>query len=859
MKKDVLPCWLLAMVVTLAAMGCWFCWHCPSRYYAPEWHLLFWRQLAFNGIGFAVFWGAVRLGWRRWLAVAPWLMGLWLLAFVAAHVAFMPVRGAHKWICIGPLRVDVAKCFLPVFALFAAWLHGKWKIRPWMEWTALAVVAVAVAGMSASPALMKRIAAYFHPGGYMYGEAYMSRQLHAAFAAANWFGCAGRDLAFLPCPESDGMMSAAALLFGKWFPAVVTMLFAGFGCVLAMVCRVVPDKSRRRFALLFGLWLVAPAVYCLLQSLSLLPVCGVTPALVGHGGTAVVMAWFGLGVLAAMVKDGGDVSGLSPAPGDRTDCAFACGVWGALAVGCVLLIALASGRGGELPAFGEPRHSVMEFGDFGLQARRGRIYASDMSPLAYSVRAWSYHLDPAISRREGHDFVNSTTQVALGLCLPLAAVEAAFREKRSRYVFLREAEEEHRANVNYEKHANWFASSGVIREPVQRRVYPLGAAAAAVVGYVRDSVGERPCGAAGLESVYDGCLSGTDGVYDEKIPKEERMHKAYPTGGLDVYTTIVPDVQRAVAEALAAACATNGAKSAWGIVMQVPSGKIAAMASWPSFDPSARRVLGRWNPGLAVNHAAQDCFEPGGLAKPITYAIALGNGILTEESKLDQGDGVWEYNGETFRDDVRGQLTIAEALARRANIAAGKTAVAIGAGRLHEGLGKFGFGRRTCGDTIAGESAGILAGKVEQWDQMTAMRAGMGFGFAVTGLQIAQAYAALANHGRMVRTRLVVVASSDDTEVGLDELVDKPMPQVVSPAAADAVVRMLGNGMPSTVQKYDGGSYSPTNYIASCAGVCPAERPAYVVAVSFEAPRPAYTGEKVAKPVFREIADGLSK
>ena len=139
------------------------------------------------------------------------------------------------------------------------------------------------------------------------------------------------------------------------------------------------------------------------------------------------------------------------------------------------------------------------------------------------------------------------------------------------------------------------------------------------------------------------------------------------------------------------------------------------------------------------------------------------------------------------------------------------------------------------------------------------MRAGMGFGFAVTGLQIAQAYAALANHGRMVRTRLVVVASSDDTEVGLDELVDKPMPQVVSPAAADAVVRMLGNGMPSTVQKYDGGSYSPTNYIASCAGVCPAERPAYVVAVSFEAPRPAYTGEKVAKPVFREIADGLSK
>ena len=132
----------------------------------------------------------------------------------------------------------------------------------------------------------------------------MARQLQMAFDASNWFGCAGRDLRYLPCSSSDAMMSASALLFGKWFPSVVITVFALIGVLLTWIWRRGGDTSRRRFTLIFGLWLVVPTAYCLFQSLALLPVMGKAPALVSYGGSAVAMAWFGVGVLAAMASGG---------------------------------------------------------------------------------------------------------------------------------------------------------------------------------------------------------------------------------------------------------------------------------------------------------------------------------------------------------------------------------------------------------------------------------------------------------------------------------------------------------------------------------------------------------------------------
>lgn len=876
----------------LAAMGCWFCWHCPSRVYPPETHGLFWRQLAWNGVGLAAFVAAWLAGWKRLLKAAPWLMAAWVVAIAVAQFS-RPVNGAHKWLSIGTIHVNVVTCFMPVFALFLAWLHEKKWIRPWMKWTAIAAAATwAVWYVAGNVRRVERLAAFFNQGNWRQDMVYMSRQLLAAFDVSKWFGDADRSLGFLPCPESDGMMSASALMFGKWFPAFLVGLFAVVGTSLTLLWKDAVDVSKRRFTLLFGLWLIVPAAYCLFHSLAFLPVAGMSPALASYGGTAVVMAWFGVGVLvAAFGHDKTHLSQDGDCEGGTRSCASIACIWGAVACVAVLLIAFAPKRefwtpGGDLK-FAEPRPSDMEFGEFGFAAKRGRILAADGSPLAYTVRKWGFYLDPCAADVSVYD-KDCFREIAEGLGVPIQSLLEAYVRKDKENIFLRCCEAAHelgvsmsplfdasdeRGNVRrgprryifltevednsspaeyFNRRHQWLTRrAGIIREPVQKRVYPLESAATAVVGFmIAGAHTDNPVGGGGIESACNKSLAGVNGVYDRELPLKERSEKATPKSGADIRTTLVPEIQKAVAEALSSACATNGAESAFALVMKVPSGEIAAMASWPTFDPSMRRDLDKWDGSMAVNRPAQVLFEPGGLVKPLTYAIALDSGALAEDAKIDQENGVWEYNGVTIRDDETNTLSIAEAISSRANIAAGKTSCLIGPEKFHAALRRFGFGSKTGAAGISGEESGIIAGKPERWDKTTAMRVGMGYGFAVTGLQIAQAYATLANKGMMVHPRLL--SQGEAKQEGEQR-------QVVSSKAADAVVGMLNGGIASAVQTVVGSSYSPTNHIASYVGFCPADTPRYVVAVAFDRPLPIRRDEDAAHPAFAAIVDNLER
>lgn len=816
MDKKVITGCLFFATVALAAMGCWFCWHCPSKIYPPESHGLFWRQLAWNGAGLAVFAGAWLAGWRRLLKAAPWLMAAWMAAIAAAQFS-CSVRGVHKWLSIGQLRVNVAICFMPVFALFVAWQRDRKRLRPWMWWTALFLASAwAVWHVAGNVGRMERLAAFFNPGNWMQDRAYMSRQLLAAFGASHWFGDAGRSLGLLPCPESDGMMSASALMFGKWFPAAIAGLLAAIGGLLTLFWKGICDAAKRLFAFFFGLWLIVPAAYCFLHSLSLLPVAGMSPALAGYGGTAVVMAWFGTGVLAAMARK--DAPGGGGGDGAESGVKAALGVCCAwLAVFAFALLALAlkcrSAEAGNLK-FAEPRPSDMVFGEFGLVAKRGRILAADGSPLAYTKRAWRFCVDPAVAVQ--HQIPSSRRiEIARGLGVSEECMEDSMARKDSRYVFLGEFDSDDPAADYFERNMEWLTRcSGIIREPVQKRVYSLGEAATAVVGFMHGGAyTNAPRGAGGLEWAFDKALAGTNGAYDASLRLNERIRHAAPVPGSDIRTTIVPDVQKTVWGVLAAACATNGAESAFALVMKVPSGEIAAMASWPSFDPSMRRDFDKWDSSMAVNHAAQTVFEPGGIAKPIVEAIVLDSGVAAD-------------------------MTNAISLA--------------GAENLHAALHRFGFGSKTGTVGIPGEAIGILASKPESWtiDTTAPMSVGRGRGFAVTGLQLAQAYATLANNGTLVRPVLVKTASPNSAV------------RVVSPSSADAIMRMFKSPMPSIVQMCErdhrtGRSvYSSINYIASCVGFHPAEKPEYVIVVSFAKPKFAHTGEEMTVPIlkhFREL------
>ena len=649
--KNKMMIGLMTASAVLAVMGCWFCWYCPSRIY--EAHELFWKQIAGNVIGLVVFLGVVVLGWRRLLKVAPWLMGIWILAFVVAHCQ-RPINGAHRWLVLdgilpvpfSMIHINVLTCFMPAFALFVAWLHEKKWIRVWMRWCFWgALVFGAVWYVVGSESRMMRIVAFLHPSYETFRYSYMGEQLQAAFSVANWFGDSGHKLYLLPCPESDGMMAASALLFGKWFPTLVCVVFGFAGALLAMVWQGVLDVSKRWSVLLFAAWFLLPAAYCHFQALGLLPVAGFSPALVGASGTAVVMVWFGLGVLAAMMRDGQQM------PKQSRYNWWGVGISMGVMIVAVLAMAWASH---EDRKFYEKIPDKEPSDPFASLPERGAIVAADGSLLACPARKWSFHLDPKFPIDK--DAIRSCAdELSIVFELPKEKLLMDFLRTDSRYIPLKDVEDDGIEDLWYRNRGRHLKRYGLIREPLQGRRTLLGDAALPVVGTVHRTLAKQvPEGASGLEYLFDKVLKGKDGG----------------SGGI-VHTTIVPSLQKKFDAILVDACVTNSAKAAWGIALKIPFGEIVAMAS----------VKGGTNGTVhsSFNGAAHSNFEPGGLVKPLTYAIALNEGILKWDSKLDQGEGIWEYNGNTIRDKVKGLVSISEALSNRVNIAACKTALEIGA------------------------------------------------------------------------------------------------------------------------------------------------------------------------------------
>lgn len=790
-RYKVMAVVLVSAMVALAAMGCWFCWHCPSRIYPPDAHDLFWRQLAWNGVGLVAFAAAWAVGWRRCLKVAPWLMGFWLLAFAAAKLG-RPINGTYRWLCLSGifprpfnmLNINVMTCFVPVLALFVSWLHEKGWMRRWMEWFFLALlVAVATCCVFGSESRMMRIVAFLHPSEDAFRYLYMGEQMHSAVSVANWFGDAGRGLYLLPCPESDGMMAASALLFGKWFPAAVCMLFGVVGAAFTLLWRGAADASKRWFLLLFAVWLLVPEVYCHLQSLGLLPVAGFSPALVGAGGTAIVMAWFGMGVVMAFGKtEARPAQGLV---GDVVPCLVAAG----LTLIAVLAIAWTSEEGRKFYDNVSPK-------DIGYIPRRGVILAADDSILSAPNWRWSYHLDPKVPADK--DTVRSCAEeLAAVFEIPEERLLRDFLRTDSRYIPLKDVEADGVEEEWYRTRGRRLKPYGLIREPIQGRCYELGNAALPVVGTVHRTLPrEEPRGACGLEYLFDGELKAKDNV----------------PGNL-VYTTIVPPFQKKIDAILADACMTNKALAAWGMVLKIQSGEIAAMAS----------VKGGTNGVMhtSYNGSAHCNFEPGDLIKPIACAIALNEGVLKDGAELDQDSVVSK----------------------------------VGAEKFHEYLGKLGFGSKVSGRTVCGEEAGIFA-DAKRWDEVTCAHIGMGHGIAVTGLQLVQAYATFANHGRLVKPRLVTKVVDMKSRNIVEDFMSETNEtiQVLSPFAADAVAKTLVDGMPAAIQMVENGEYSEARFIVACAGVFPHEMPEYVAVVALEDVDQETAAKGAVKSVWEKVA-----
>jgi cell division protein FtsI/penicillin-binding protein 2 len=399
--------------------------------------------------------------------------------------------------------------------------------------------------------------------------------------------------------------------------------------------------------------------------------------------------------------------------------------------------------------------------------------------------------------------------------------------------------------------------------PEERRFYPQLNLASQVLGYA--GVDNR--GLAGLELGLDKQLAGRPGR--ERIVKDASGHaidtvvSRAARDGQDVYTTLDHTIQANAQAVLRDTVLRWHARSATAIVLDPATGAVRAMAVAPGFDtnkyPSVWRALQR-------NRAVTDTYEPGSTFKLVTVAGVLSDRLVSPSTRFVLPYEIQVADRRIHDAELRGTetLSVSQILSRSSNVGAITLAERMGTHRLIQWIQRFGFGKRT-GIDFPGESPGIVLPE-NRWSGSSIGNIPIGQGIAVTPIQMASAYAAIANRGMWVQPHLV-------DHVGDGRVMRPTRRRVVSGWVSSQLMAMLKNvvaegtgtlaavpgyqvaGKTGTAAKPDPeGGYSDTRYVASFVGVVPASRPRLVILVSVDEPKGAIWGGVVAAPAFAQIA-----
>jgi cell division protein FtsI/penicillin-binding protein 2 len=409
--------------------------------------------------------------------------------------------------------------------------------------------------------------------------------------------------------------------------------------------------------------------------------------------------------------------------------------------------------------------------------------------------------------------------------------------------------------------------AGLGFQPEERRVYPQRGVAAEVVGYA----GTENKGLSGLELQLDAVLGGRTGsktiVRDPFGRTIVVVASQQVKNGKDVFLTVDHTIQGHVERVLRRARARWGAKSASAVVLDPRTGGILALAVEPGFDANAYPRVAKAGEERLRNRAVTDTYEPGSTFKVVTVGGVLESNIVSPSTKFRLRYKI-PVADRVIHDAVpRGTqtMTVSQILSRSSNVGVVTLALQLQRDRLNEWIHRFGFGRKT-GIDYPGESPGIVL-RPEEWSGSTIGNVPIGQGIAVTPIQMAAAYGAIANEGVWLQPHLV------------DRIEGRRRPElkrrrVLSAGTAHELTRMLrgvveqGSGTTAQVPGYrvagktgtaakpePTGGYSDTRYVASFVGFAPASRPRLVVLVAIDEPRGAIWGGVVAGPLFAEISE----
>lgn len=473
------------------------------------------------------------------------------------------------------------------------------------------------------------------------------------------------------------------------------------------------------------------------------------------------------------------------------------------AAGFLLIV----GRLGMLALSAEPATS--RDAAAALVPLRGDIVDRNGAPLARTIDAWSIGVHPG-------KVISDKQQLALSLAalMPERTASEYYRILSSEVNFTylqRRAMPELVAKV----HALGDPGIAYAREP--QRLYPQSTLAAHTLGYLN----------------FDG--QGVDGM--EKVLNAQLTDanaRSHP-----VALSIDSRVQAALESELGTAMTAFQAAGAAGVILDVDTGEIIAMASLPTFNPN--KVKGT-DPNAFRNNMTQSVYELGSTFKPITMAAAIESGVAPSMSKRYDATEPLKVGGFTIRDDhaQRRWLNIPETLIHSSNIATARIADELGKERMEDMFHKLGFDTKP--DIELGGKAGPLWPKY--WARTTVMTTAYGHGIAVTPLHLASAYATLVNGGVWRPATLLKLAPgkaprgrrviSPETSARICQL----MRLIVTDGTgkkADAPGYRIG-GKTGTAERPGVGGYQRNKNVSTFAGAFPMDAPRYVVIAMLDSP-----------------------
>jgi cell division protein FtsI (penicillin-binding protein 3) len=495
-----------------------------------------------------------------------------------------------------------------------------------------------------------------------------------------------------------------------------------------------------------------------------------------------------------------------------------------------------------------------------LEARRGGIFDRNGVQLAVTQEYFHVGIAPNELRDSGRD----ARLIAKSLGLSLREVQRDLRTRK--WV-------PYRGPFSGLQVQPLREIRGVHLDGEFARHWPSGNLARAVIGTLKPDSAK---GASGIELALDSILTGVPG---EAVLLKDRAGRRYdspsrlqrePVPGLDVYLTLDAELQEIAERALDEALTKFEAQGGDIVILDPHTGELLALASRKTVD------------GKVVASRATfftDPFEPGSTAKLFTAGGLLARARVRPEDAVPVSNGqlVMEVNSKgatrtiTDAHKTNGNISLAEAIKISSNVAMALFSERLSAPEQFEALRDFGFGSPT-GVEYPSEARGALR-MPDKWDGYSKASIAMGYEFQVTPVQLAAAYAAIANDGILLTPTLVKEVRGTDGRIGYTHQ-PEPVRRTVPPGVARTLrgylrsvmeqggtaegARLLNYslaGKTGTAKKNEGKGYVAGRYTASFAAIFPADDPQLVVVVKIDDPRGAHYGGETAAPLTRTMLE----